>query len=164
MASKWFLHTTAEKFEWKPGLIVSQTGYGADLDIHVLSPKGNLQRDEKEGPFGSWEYLTKKGKRDPYPFMVLKYMTLNASPNVDYVTVLHPRKSDGAPLTATLVSQSKNEMVVNVNLADRMDIITLTGHGGSYQRGEAVPVALPMTVPSNFEPGYAIQHAVGKAP
>ena len=164
MASKWFLHTTAEKFEWKPGLIVSHTGYGADLDIHVLSPQGDLQRDEKEGPFGSWDYQSKKGKRDPYPFTMLKYITLNAAPNVDYVTVLHPRKSDGAPMTATPVSQSKDEVVVKVNLVERTDRITLTKHGGSYQRGEAVPVALPMTVPGDFEPGYPIRHAAGKAP
>ena len=80
MASKWFLHTTAARLEWKPALIVSHTDYGADLDIHVLSPKGGPPRDEKEGPFGAWMYDAKtRHKEDPYPFTMLKYVTLAAA-------------------------------------------------------------------------------------
>lgn len=157
MASKWFLHTTASRFDWKPGLIVSHTEYGADLDIHVLSPGGDLTPDEKEGPFGDWEYDTKKGKSDPYPFTMLKYITLSAAPGVDYVTVLHPRKIDGAPLKATLVSQSKDKIVIRVEISGRTDTIKLMPHGGTCQRGSSAPVTLPMTTPGDFEPGYKIQ-------
>ncbi len=153
MASKWFLHTTGSRLDWKPGLIVSHTDYGADLDIHVLAPKGDLPRNEREGPFGGWTYDSKdRRKGDPYPFTMLKYITLSAPSGADYVTVLHPRKPDGPPVAATLLEQTKDRIVLNVNAGKTSDVITLTPQGGSFQRGNAAPVKLPMTLPDSVEP------------
>jgi hypothetical protein len=87
---------------------------------------------------------------------MLKYFVLDAAPNTDFVTVLQPRKSDAPKLTTKLVSQSKSQIVVSVTIADRTDLITLTPKGGTYQRGDAKPVDLPMTVPESVEPGAEI--------
>ena len=67
------------------------------------------------------------------------------------MTVLHPRKSNAASLGATLVSQAKDRLVVRVDVADRTDTIVLTPHGGSYKRGNASPLTLPMTIPGDME-------------
>jgi len=159
MASKWFLHSTATNFIWGEGLITAKTAYGADLDIHVLSPSSKLTPNMKEGPFGSWTYADlehRKQNADSYPFTLLKYFTLDAPPKADYVTVLQPRKSGDLQLAATLVSQTKNGSVVRVNLAGRTDLITLTPHGGTYQRGDAPLVTMPMSLPGDVEAGYNI--------
>jgi hypothetical protein len=155
MTSKYFLHTTASKFEWGKDTITSHTDYGADLDIHVLSPGGSLTPNEKEGPFGAWSYADPThGKEDPYPFQKLKYITLNAAPNVDYVTLLHPRKADGAPIATTLLEQTKDKIVIKVIAGGRTDLVTLTSEeGAAYQRGEA-SLALPLRIEGDFEPGY----------
>ena len=159
MASKWFLHSTATNFIWGEGLITAKTAYGADLDIHVLSPSSKLAPNMKEGPFGSWTYADlehRKQNADSYPLTMLKYFTLDAPPKADYVTVLQPRKSGDQQLAATLVSQMNNRIAIRVNLAGRTDLITLTPHGGSYQRGDTPAVTLPMSLPGDFEAGYHI--------
>jgi len=165
MASKWFLHTTATNFIWEQGLVTAKTAYGADLDIHVLSPAAKLTPNVKEGPFGAWIYPSAKpgkekdadgeedddkpGKQKPdsYPFKMLQYFTLDAPPIVDYLTVLQPRKTGEPQLEATLILQTKNRIVVRVNIAGRTDLITLTPQGGSYQRSDEASVKLPISLP-----------------
>ena len=159
MAAKWFLHTTAAEFLWEENAVTSKTAYGVDLDIHVLSPATPLTPNVKEGPFGGWKYADTRNANKPsgpYPFRMLKYFVLDAAPNTDFVTVLQPRKADAPKLTTKLVSQSKSQIVVSVTIADRTDLITLTPKGGTYQRGDAKPVDLPMTVPESVEPGAEI--------
>ncbi len=154
MASKYFLHTTASKFEWGTDIITSHTDYGADLDIHVLLPPGPLVPNEKEGPFGSWFYADPPhGKEDPYPFLQLKYITLDAAPNADFLTVLHPRKSNAPALTATLLSSSKEKVVIQIVLEDHTDVVTLEQGGASFQRTGSPLIILPMRIDSNAEPG-----------
>lgn len=159
MASKWFLHSTVTNFIWGEGLVTAKTAYGADLDIHVLSPSSKLIRNMKEGPFGSWTYEDledRKQNADSYPFTMLKYFTLDAAAKADYVTVLQPRKSGNLQLAATLVSQTKDCIAIRVNIAGRTDLIMLTPHGESCQRGDAPSVTLPMSLPGDFEAGYHI--------
>jgi hypothetical protein len=159
MAAKWFLHTTAAEFLWEQNAVTSKTAYGVDLDIQVLSPATPLTPNVKEGPFGGWKYADTRNANKPsgpYPFRMLKYFVLDAAPNTDFVTVLQPRKSDAPKLTTKLVSQSKSQIVVSVTIAERTDLITLTPKGGTYQRGDAKPVDLPMTVPESVEPGAEI--------
>jgi len=154
MATKYFLHTTASKFAWGKDTITSHTDYGADLDIHVLLPAGPLVPNEKEGPFGSWFYADPPhGKEDPYPFLKLKYFTLQAAPNADYLTVLHPRATNGHALTAKLVSAGKEKVVLQVEINGKTDLITLSTQGGSFHRGGLPPVTLPMKVDGDAEPG-----------
>ena len=154
MPSEYFLHTTASKIEWDKNKITSHTDYGADLDIHVLLPKVPLVPNEKEGPFGSWFYADPpRGKEDPYPFLTLKYITLDAAPNADFVTVLDPRKSNEPALTATLLFASKEKVVIQTVLADHTDVVTLGQDAGSFQRQGSEPVLLPMKVDGNAEPG-----------
>jgi hypothetical protein len=157
MSSKYFLHTTASKFEWRQNTITSHTDYGADLDIHVLLPTSPLTPNEKEGPFGSWFYADPPhGKEDPYPFLKLKYLTLDAAPDADFVTVLHPRKPDGAAIETTLVEQSKGKIVLKVVAGGRNDVITLAAEGdAAYQRGDDARLRLPMRIDGDFEPGYS---------
>lgn len=155
MATKWFLHTTASEFLWEQAMVTSKTNFGVDLDVHVLSPSEPLTPNAKEGPFGGWGYTDPKAAKadpSPYPFKMLKYFALDAKPNTDFVTVLQPRKSDAPKLNAKLVSQTKEQIVVSVALADRTDLITLTPKGGTYQRGDAAPVILPLTAPQSMEP------------
>jgi hypothetical protein len=154
MPSKYFLHTTASKIEWDKNKITSHTDYGADLDIHVLLPTVPLVPNEKEGPFGGWFYADPPhGKEDPYPFLTLKYITLDAAPNADFVTVLDPRKSNAPALTATLLSAGKEKVVIQTVLADHTDVVTLGQDAGSFQRQGSEPVLLPMKVDGNAEPG-----------
>ena len=139
MATKWPLHTTAAQLAWKPGLITAHTEHGADLDLHVLAPQGDLPRDERKGPFGDWRYDAKVRRKsgDPYPFTHLKYVTLSAPPGVDFITVLHPRWTAGAPLTPTLFSQARDGVVIQVATPQGTDVITLTASGGSLRCGKA---------------------------
>ena len=149
MASEWFLHTTAEKFVWEKNRITSHTAYNADLDIHVLSPAGPLVPNEMEGRFGSSMEDPKqpgifKGKSDPYPFHKLKYFSLPAKSGEHFITVLHPRKPDGAPLKATLVSASREKIILSIALNGRKDTVTLTTTGASYQRDATPALTIPM--------------------
>jgi hypothetical protein len=155
MAAKWFLHTTAADFIWEQALVTSKTNFGVDLDVHVLSPSEPLTPNIKEGPFGGWIYSDAKSAKadpNPYPFKMLKYFALDAQPNTDFVTVLQPRKSDAPKLKAKLISKSKEQIVVSVTIANHTDLITLTPKGGTYQRGDAAPVVLPLTTPENVVP------------
>lgn len=155
MASKWFLHTTAERYEWKQDRVIAHTAYNVDLDIHVLGRQSPLNSQAKEGPFGGWFYDNPPhGKTDPYPFLKLKYITLDASPNQDYVTVWHPRPATEDALSATLASSTDDQIEVQVLVAGRVDQISLSSRGGTYHRGSDSPIALPMTLPGDFEAGY----------
>jgi hypothetical protein len=147
MASEWFLHTTAEQLIWERDRITSRTAYNADLDIHVLSPSGPLVPNEKEGRFGDWtpDQATPH-KADPYPFLSLKYCILPARPGEHFITILHPRKPDAAPLAATLVSSTKTKLTLKVMHGQTPDIITLSTEGASFQRDTAAPLILPMLI------------------
>ncbi len=149
MASEFFLHTTAEKLVWGKNLITSHTAYNADLDIHVLSPFGPLVPNEMEGRFGSAMEDPKqpgiyKGKSDPYPFNKLKYFSLPAKSGEHFITVLHPRKPDGAPLKATLVSGGREKITLSVALNGNKDTVMLSQSGASYQRGASPALTIPM--------------------
>ena len=152
MPSEWFLHTTSKKLIWNKDLITSQTAYNADLDIHVLSPSDSLIPNEKEGLFGGPvkrdprhpEQI--KGKEGRYPFTKLKYFSILAKPGQDFITVLHPRKPNGAPLNATLISSSKEKITLKVINGARTDLITLGVDGASFQRDSSAPVVIPMQI------------------
>lgn len=147
MSSRWFLHTTATEFEWKRGSITAKTAYGVDLDVHVLSPTDEQAPNEKQGPFGAWSYSDPKSDaNEPYPFRMLKYFTLSATPKTDYVTVLQPRSQSDPSLAVSLVSLGKDRVVVRVACDGRTDELILTPHGGSYMRGDQPRVALPHAV------------------
>jgi hypothetical protein len=151
MPSEWFLHTTAEKLIWTKNLITSHTAYNADLDIHVLSPCEPLVSNEKEGRFGAamedpqnpgkW-----KGKEDPYPFNTLKFFSIPAKAGEDFITVLHPRKPDGAPLTAALVSSTKERNTLKITHGGKIDMVTLGIDGASFQRDTTPKVTIPMQI------------------
>jgi hypothetical protein len=157
MPSEWFLHTTADHFTWQKDLVTSHTAYNADLDIHVLSPSESLVPNEKEGRFGEPSIDPKKPgkvqeKEDPYPFYVLKYFSIPAKPGEDFITVLHPRKPDGAPLKATLLSSSKDRITLQINLDDKTDMVTLGVHGASFQRGNSAVINMPMQIVEPLNP------------
>lgn len=154
MTSEFFLHTTAEKLRWKNNRITSSTAYNADLDIHVLFPSGPLVPNEMEGRFGSAMEDPKQpgkfdGKSDPYPFNKLKYFSLPAKPEEDFLTVLHPRKPAGAMLMATPVSAEKDKVTLKVSCGNREDLITLGATGATFQRDAAAAVFIPMAVHSD---------------
>ena len=151
MASEWFLHTTAEELVWGKSRITSRTAYNADLDIHVLSPTAALVPNEMEGRFGSSMEAPKqpgvfKGKSDPYPFHKLKYFSLPAKSCEHFITVLHPRKPDGAPLKATLVSASTEKILLNIELNGRKDQVILSTNGAAYQRSASPTLQIPMRI------------------
>ena len=151
MPSEYVLHTTAEKLIWGKNLITSRTAYNADLDIHVLAPSNPLAPNEKEGRFGAAMEDPKHpgkfaGKQDPYPFNTLKYLSIPAKPGESFLTVLHPRRPDGAPLTATLVSSSNKKITLKLANAGKTDLVTLGVHGASFQRGASPAVAIPMLI------------------
>ena len=154
MPSQWLLHTTAESFQWLENIVTSHTAYNADLDIHVLLPTVPLVPNEKKGPFGGWFYDDpKKGKSDPYPFLMLKFVALTGKPGEHFLTVLHPRKAKGSALTAKLVSASKEKITVEIVSGDKADVITLGTNGASFRRLGSPAVSLPMRVDGNTEPG-----------
>ena len=153
LPSEYFLHTTAEKLIWGRNLITSHTAYNADLDIHVLAPSNPLVPNEKEGRFGTAMDDPKHpgklvGKQDPYPFNRLKYFSIPAKPGESFLTVLHPRKPDGAPLTATLVSSSKEGVTLKITNGGKTDMVKLSVHGASFQQGTSPAVAIPMQIQS----------------
>jgi hypothetical protein len=147
MSSEWYLHTTGEKLIWGKDLITSKTAYNADLDIHVLSPSDPLVPNETEGIFGA------KGQREaPYPFDTLKYFSIPAKADEDILTVLHPRKPDGAPITTTLVSKSKEKVTLNVTHGNSTDLITIGKDGASFQRDNSPAITIPMAIREPVKP------------
>jgi hypothetical protein len=153
MSSEWYLHTTGEKLIWGKDLITSKTAYNADLDIHVLSPSDPLVPNETEGIFGA------KGQREaPYPFDTLKYFSIPAKADEDILTVLHPRKPDGAPITTTLVSKSKEKVTLKVIHGNSTDLITFGKDGASFQRGTAPIITIPMAIREPVKP-TAVSHS-----
>lgn len=152
MPAKWYLHTTADHFVWQKHLVTSETAYNADLDIHVLSPADPLVPDEQVGRMG--EHSLKDPLRpghimdreDPYPFDALKYLSIAARPNEDFVTVLHPRMPRGEPLQATLVSSSKDKIELLVKLGETADRIIMKVDGASFQRGGTPAINMPMEI------------------
>jgi hypothetical protein len=152
MPSEWFLHTTAERFQWEQNCVTCRTAYNAELDVHVLSPVRRLAPNEKAGPFGSWLYDNPKvGKEDPYPFTKLKYFSIPARPDEHFVTVLHPRKPGEPRLQARLLAPLKESVRLQIVLNDRTDIVKLAANGGSFQRSGFPAVLLPMRVDGNME-------------
>ena len=151
MPSEYFLHTTAEKLIWGKNFVTSHTAYNADLDIHVLAPHEPLVPNEKEGRSGSamedpqhpGKFI---GKGDPYPFNKLKYFSVPAKPGEDFITVLRPRKPDGAPLTAALISSSKEKITLKIANKGNTDMVTLGANGASFQRGASPAIILPMGI------------------
>ena len=151
MPSEWFLHTTADHFTWQKNLVTAHTAYNADLDIHVLSLADPLTPNEKEGRFGIAAEDPKQpgkviGKEDPYPFTALKYITISARPGDGYVTVLHPRKPDGAPLNAKLISSDKNSIALQITLGASTDMIALGDDGATFQHGSSASVNMSMQI------------------
>ena len=151
MRSEYFLHTTAEKLIWGKNLVTSHTAYNADLDIHVLAPPIPLVPNEAEGRFGAAmedpDHPGKViGKEDPYPFTALKYLSIKARPGEDFITVLHPRNLEEAPLEAKLVSATKTKVSLRVTLNGNSDLIMLEASGGSFRRGNLPAVNLPMQI------------------
>ncbi|MEI6712293.1 MAG: hypothetical protein WCO60_00970 [Verrucomicrobiota bacterium] len=149
MASEWYLHTTGEKLIWGRNLVTSKTAYNADLDIHVLEPSDPLIPNEKEGRFGSAMENPKHadeytGKEDPYPFKTLKYFHISAKADQDFLTVLHPRKPDGSPVTSTLLSSSKEKVSLKVTHGDSTDQISVGKDGATFQRDTAPVIIIPM--------------------
>ena len=139
--AQWYLHTTGKKLIWGKNLITSQTAYNADLDIHVLSPVTPLVPNEQEGIFGVKDKL-----EAPYPFYQLKYFSIPAQPNEDFLTILHPRKPDGTPLSATLVSSSKEKITLKITNDSKSDLINLSTEGASFQRGISLAMTIPMQI------------------
>ena len=159
MSSEWYLHTTGEKLIWGKDLITSKTAYNADLDIHVLSPSDPLIPNETEGIFGI------KGQREaPYPFDTLKYFSIPAKADEDILTVLHPRKPDGAPITATLVSKSKEKVTLKVNHSNSTDLITIGKDGATFQRDTAPLITIPMAIREPVKPTAASQPSPTPSP
>ena len=151
MPSEYFLHTTGEKFVWGRNLVTSHTAYNADLDIHVLAPSNPLAPNEKEGRFGDAMEDPKHpgkmtAKSDPYPFNTLKYFSIPAKPGESFLTVLHPRKPDGAPLTVTLVSSSKEGVTLKITNGGKPDMVKLSVHGASFQRATSPVLTVPMQI------------------
>jgi hypothetical protein len=154
MPAEWFLHTTAERLEWQSSVVTCHTAYGADLDVHVLAPARALVPNEKEGPFGSWLYDNpKKGKEDPYPFLKLKYFTVSANPEEQFVVLLDPRKTGEAGVKATLVSHDRHGVRLRIDAGLDVDTIQLATGGATFTRGGSAPVELPMRVSGNTERG-----------
>jgi hypothetical protein len=155
MPSEWFLHTTAEKLIWGKDLVTAHTAYDADLDVQVLSPARPLAPNEKEGVFGTAMPGTSdpkrpgmwKGKEDPYPFNTLRYFSIPAKAGEDFLTVLHPRKPEGTPLKATLISASKDKMALQVVHGDQMDFVSLGADGATFQMEGSAVTTIPMKVP-----------------
>jgi hypothetical protein len=147
MSSEWYLHTTADHFTWKPNLVTATTAYNADLDVHVLSPAGSLTPNEAQSPFQSWNW-DKPPKESPFmfPYLMLRFFSIKAQPSEDYITVLHPRRPDGAPITTQLVSQTKEKIVLKITHGTSTDLITLGNNGAIFQRDTAPSITIPMAI------------------
>lgn len=131
---------------------------GPRLAPFRVKPAAELVPNEQQGPFGSWLYDNPtKGKEDPYPFMKLKYFTLSAAPNQDFLTVLHPRGSAEPALAPVLVAASKDGVTV------RVGAITLSRTGGSFQGGATAVLALPLRVDGATEAGARFMQTTGAA-
>jgi len=142
MPSAWYLHTTGEKLLWGKDIVTSKTAYDADLDIHVLSPADPLRPNEKDGIFG-----VKDHPEAPYPFRTLKYFTISAKADEDFLTVLHPRKPDGAPIATQLVSQTKEKITIKVIHGSSSDLITISRkEGACFKRDAAPEITIPMAI------------------
>lgn len=150
LPAQWYLHTTAERLVWDKHRVTSNTAYNASLDIHVLLPPRELTPDEKEGVFG--EPAKKSAGREEsirdgqYPFYRLKYVSIPAEPSQSFLTVLHPRKPDGSPLGARLISSSGNRVVLQITLDGQTDQIMLSAQGATFQRGNSPAINLPMQI------------------
>jgi len=159
MSSDWYLHTTGEKLIWGKDLITSKTAYNADLDIHVLSPSDPLIPNETEGIFGEKDH-----SEAPYPFKTLKYFSIPAKPDQDILTVLHPRKPDGAPITTNLVSKSKEKVTLKVTHGSSTDLISIGKDGASFQRDTSPAITIPMAIREPVKPTAASQPSPTPSP
>jgi hypothetical protein len=151
LPAEWVLHTTGETLDWESHRIVSRTAYGVDLDIHALLPADTLVKDERIGRFGTampdLEQPGKfKGKKDPYPWTLLKYVHIPAAPGADFLTVLHPRTSTGATLTARVIVQDKDGVILEVTLDGRTDRIHLGPSGGSLDHPGIPTLTFPLEI------------------
>lgn len=146
MPADWYLHTTGEKLIWSKHLITSKTAYNADLDIHVLSPSEPLVPNEKAGRFGTGnpKYL--------YPFTTLKYFNIPAKAGQDFLTVLHPRKPDGTPITTTLVASDKDMVSIKATHGNSTDRITLGKNGATFQRDTNPVITIPLAIQKTDNP------------
>jgi hypothetical protein len=81
-----------------------------------------------------------------FPYLMLRFFTLKAQPSEDYITLLHPRRPDGAPITTQLVSQTKEKIVLKVTHGTSNDLITLGNDGAIFQRDTAPAITIPMAI------------------
>lgn len=154
LPAQWFLHTTANRLEWEPQRVICHTPWQVDLDVQVLSPATKLVPNEQEGRFGDWNPKDPQRKKsDPYPFTLLKYFTVAAKPGQGFLTVLHPRKAEGKPISATLLEASPAKASLRVEMNGRVDQITLSASAGAQiQSGIQSMVKFPMQVSGDTEP------------
>lgn len=150
-SSEWLLHTTAETFQWNPGLVTGHTAHGADLDVHILLPSRPLVPEERQGRFGSAMPDPKRpgcftGKNDPYPFVTLKYVSVPAKAGESFLTVLHPRKTNAKRISPVLLASSSGDLVLKVAGETVSDLIHLGRNGASFQREGEPVVDLPLRI------------------
>lgn len=102
-------------FTRSQGLVTAKTTSGVELDVRVLTPDSGLEPDVKEGPFGAWLYGDAKPvTSSPYPFRILKYLTLSAPPGADHLTVTQPRKPGSASIAARVDALHEDHVVVRL--------------------------------------------------
>jgi len=123
----------------------------------TLSPFSPLVPNEQEGRFGeAMEYPKDPGKitgkSDPYPFNPLKYLSIPAKPGESFIAVLPPRKPDGVPLTATLVSASKEGVTLKITNSGMLDMVKLGIRDGCFRRATSPEITLPMEIKKSANP------------
>jgi len=117
--AEWLLHSPAKEIIKGERTLEFITPWGMSLDAHFLLPEGKLEVWEGEGPFGA---ARSAGERGAPPFVVQKYVRVKNQPAKDFLTVLHPRKSEAAKLS---VRRAGGEHVLEVKIGPQTDIILL---------------------------------------
>lgn len=118
--AEWLLHGPAREIVKSEHRLEFLTSWDVSLDVHFLLPEGKIEVWEGEGRFGHWQ--TPAGRGAP-PVPMLKYVKVKNDKRQDFLTILHPRKSTEAKLSARLVGKEEN--VIEVRLGEQVDRVML---------------------------------------
>lgn len=126
--TEWMINSPAKRVMRNELGFTLETPWSVDLDAHFLLPEAQLQIEEGEGRFGAWR--TEQDKGAP-PFTHQKYVRVKNQLGKDFLTVLHPRKSQDEKVTVRRIGSE--EHVIEVTRAGQRDLILLFPETREYQ-------------------------------
>jgi hypothetical protein len=124
----WILHSPAQEIKRSEHSLEFVTPWNVSLDTHFVLPDTLTEIQTGEGRIGHWR---KPDEKTAPPFTMQKYIKVKNAAGKDFLTVLHPRKSDAEKLTVQKIGDAEN--FLEIKTATQTDYIMLFPIAQNFQ-------------------------------